>query len=425
MKKIFLLSLFLYLSPVHSFSDSDQKKILDLVQRIDKQSQDLNEQVHLLKNLLGQPTSLNLEPKKASSDMSERARIRTEDGLKSYEEENYESAKDSFHLAWENAPSSSISHFNLGLAYHKLGNTPLAKKMLKSAVELDPEMEHGKKIKQFVMGSFGKEESNSLSLVDTKLKTQVTNLMKRAESYMKSQELSPPERTKLVVRTLDEVIELSQIHPFLVQEFYMPIIDMFTSFEMYERALKTLKSYEKSMVGEVLPDDFHIVKLRIQEKEKKQSESLREYWSLQRKVKPSEKLSRDLHELEIFSAQMQEFVSTAQSGDTDFDKICQRLGEYRWGNRSKRHVIVVNRYQELLYSSLSGTLPLGRYRDSKGREFLKDITLFPSNQVQKQAGYFPVDLNVNGEIIPYMILYAYVPKHDSFIIVRLPEKDLS
>ena len=179
------------------------------------------------------------------------------------------------------------------------------------------------------------------------------------------------------------------------------------------------------MTGKVLPTDYHAKKLQVEDKLAEQRKVLEGYKNHEVSPTIRQTLTRDLHELGIFSDQLEEFVTEADVGDEDFNKICQRLREYRWGNKSGRHVIVVDRFQGLLYSSLPGTLPLYRYKDNKGRSFLKDITMIPDDLNGREAKFFPVDLNVNGKIISYVVMYAYAPKHGAFIIVRLPKEDLT
>ncbi len=122
---------------------------------------------------------------------------------------------------------------------------------------------------------------------------------------------------------------------------------------------------------------------------------------------------------------MEKFVQEAKSSDADFAMLTERLREYRWGNKPDRHVMVMDRYGQLQFSSLEGTLPIDRYQDVEGRKFLKDITLLADRLEASETQMVPLDLMIQGEKVPYVLLYTYVPKHDSFIIVRMPRKDLA
>jgi hypothetical protein len=131
-----------------------------------------------------------------------------------------------------------------------------------------------------------------------------------------------------------------------------------------------------------------------------------------------------LHELEIFSLQLEEFVTELDELDPDFIKIAKRLGEYPWGKRPARHVMVIDRFSDLIHSNLEGTLPIERYQDTQGRKFLKDITQLADCMELKQAEFFEVDLAVNGRVLPYVVMYTYVPKHQAFVVVRLQKDEL-
>lgn len=42
----------------------------------------------------------------------------------------------------------------------------------------------------------------------------------------------------------------------------------------------------------------------------------------------------------------------------------------------------------------------------------------------KEVKMLPVELNVNGNVVPYVVLYTYVPNIDSFVVVRINQNDL-
>ena len=120
---------------------------------------------------------------------------------------------------------------------------------------------------------------------------------------------------------------------------------------------------------------------------------------------------------------MEEFINKTQR-DNDFINFCKRLKDYRWAGKGNKHVIIVNKYQKLMYSSLPGTLPIGRYQDTQGNKFLKNITLLADTAKFKEVYSLPVELSVVNKTIPYLLMYTYIPKHECFIIVRFPERDL-
>jgi len=179
------------------------------------------------------------------------------------------------------------------------------------------------------------------------------------------------------------------------------------------------------MKGKVLPDGYHTALLDVQEKSKQLDGILDDYVANTPSKEVSRKLNRDLKELEIFATQIDNFVKDLDSEDADFAKVCKRLKEYRWGDKPDRHVIVASRYLELFYSTLAGTLPLDRYMDEGGDRFFKNITMLADRLPNSHAEFIDVELSVNGTKVPYTVMYSYIPKHEAFVIVRLPKRDLS
>lgn len=429
--KLFFGGMFFFI-PVNG-ALADRGEIREVVEQLEKQHENLSNQIEKLKKLLGEfPEIDKMHLLEATEDMKETVRLHLEEGVKSYLKSDYEEAKESLQEAWEENPDNYVLNYNLGMAYYKLGKIALAKKMLKVALEENPEIEGKEEIKGFIEGKKREEKKVFLfSEEEKKLRTDIINLKKKVDSYIKSNTLSHPNKMKLVFNIVKEIFDKSEGKNKLIREFYLSLVDLLASYEMYGKALDTLEQYERSMYGKVLPDEYHSKKLFIERKFSEKNESLKAYrgYSVDANGDIKSKLSRDLHELEIFGAQMEEFVQEAKEGDENFDIICKRLGEYHWGNLPGRHVIVVNRFQELLYSSPLGTLPLDRYRDVDGKTFLKDITcLYESSDdflPKRNVEFFPIDLSLKGEVVPYVVMYAYIPKHASFIIVRLPRKDLT
>lgn len=416
-------------SPVRVIAgpELDKDKVLSAVNELARQNDRLSDEIEKLRKLLGAHSELDdLKTLETRASMPERLRIRMEDGIKAFEKGDFSQAKEDFYLAWENDPDSYITNYNLGLAYYRLNQVPLAKKMFKVAVEGNPKMPGSDKINDFLAGKRSDSKSNGkMTKEEQGLHTELINLKNEAESYAKASNLTSSAKMKASVETMRKILAKAEPSKKLVEEFYLPVADVFSAYEMYDEAFGVLNKYEKSMSGKVLPSDYHAKKLQVEDRLSEQRKVLEGYKNHEPDQSIRQILTRDLHELGIFKAQLEEFVTEADSGDEDFEKICQRLREYRWGNKSGRHVIVVNRFQELLYSSLPGTLPLYRYKDTKGRSFLRDITMIPEDLKGEDAKFFPVDLNVNGKVIPYVVMYAYAPRHGAFIIVRLPRGDLT
>lgn len=401
-------------------------KLIAVVERLSKQQQQLADELDTLLRLLGMQSALEdvtLIP--ADSDASEVVTTNTRDGIKAYGKKRYEAAKEDLQAAWEDAPNSAFTNFNLGMVYNKLGKIALSKKMFKATLDIDDTIAAADKVRTYLDGkkksAKDDEESDALKTA----RTELINHKKEVDSYISSKTLPLAKRMTAAAKSLEAMITTAEPHDKLVQEYYVDIGKTYVAFEMYDKALVLFLRYERAMDGKVLPDGYHDTLLQVQEKKKELDIVLDDYLGNDPDDDISRKLGRDLRELEIFATQMEEFVKTPSSGDPDFAKVCRRLKEYRWGDRPNRHVIVANRYQELLYSSLEGTLSLERYQDEYGNKFFKNITLLADRVPPKKPQFVTVDLKVNGTTVPYVIMYSYIPEHQAFVIVRLPRRDLA
>jgi tetratricopeptide (TPR) repeat protein len=408
------LTLLLFTSPLSAF---DRHKVMKAFEKIESNEKQLKEEINELRKLLGVNAAVeDLTLLEANKNMSEEIKKKIVEGSKLYNAGDYKEAKKSFREAWESGPDQYITQYNLGLAYQKIGNEALAKKMLKSALESNSELKDADKIREFLTGAVKEEVSDGSKVLANDLK----NLKKEAQSYAKSSILDEPSKIKETIKTLTLMEEKLKNQPALQRDYYLDIADFYSSFEWHQKALSLYKSYEEAMEGKVLPDGYHSRLLQAEEQTKKQTSEFNSYSMGETQPKVYRKLKKDLEELKIFASQFQEFVEKPSKSDSDFIKISGRLKEFRWGNFPNRHVIVANRYQEILYSSLPGTLPLDRYQDKRGRQFLKAITFMADEMKLNEANFFTVDLKVGNEYVPYSILFTYIPKHESFIIVRIP-----
>lgn len=424
MKYMLCLSLF-FLTALLALED---QKVLETISRLEKEHEKVSEEIEHLKKLLGFFPSID-ELALIESEKEEDAKILSllEQAQKEYRGENFEEAKKLYQRAWEKNPNSYVANYNLALSSYRLGNVPFAKTIFKSALALKGDLPSAKELKAFVDGKGPKIVSKE-EKAQKALRNEVINLQKKAESYSQSTNLNMQEKTKQIFLVLEEIVEKVRGNKKLIQEFFGSVSDSYAAFEQYSKARDILQIYETAMKGELLASDYYQKKLKIEESLARRQKRLKTYQNHEMDEAIKHKLSRDLHELEIFSAQIDEFAQKAEIGDANFEVICKRLGEYRWGNKQGRHVIIVNRFQELLYSSLEGTVAIDRYRDRLGRSFLKDISSFSKEDgffVRENAAFFPVDLQVQGKSVPYIVMFSYIPKHQAFIIVRLPRQDLS
>lgn len=403
-----------------------RERLLEVLQSLAQQHEKLGDEIKQLRSLLGRDQRVaTLKVLEDAKDLDERVQVRIEDGVKAFNEGKYERAKEAFQLAWEEAPESPLTHYNLGLAYYQLDNIPMAKKMFKSTLELKEDIANADLLKEFVTGKLGETgDDPALSGEEKSWRTDIINHQKEIDSYVHSRELSKAARLQATVDALRSMESIASKSPALQKEFLFRIGETYAGLELYGKALEVFRNYEKVMKGEVLPDGYHSRVLQVEEKQKHLDEALAVYLGNEPDPRIRRRLKRNLEELGIFALQMDEFVQNMDFSDSDFTKITERLGEYSWGRRPGRHVMVVNTYEELLFSNLSGTLPLERYQDVDGRRFLREITKLAGKLELKQSEFVELQLKVNGQKVPYLILYTYVPRHDAFIIVRLPKEDL-
>lgn len=424
LRKVLILSLIV--SPLLAEEAIDRKRLMEAVEQLTTQHELLADEIDNIKKLLGVYPELDgLDPLEPSKKMNERVRIRIEDGIKSYRTADYERAKEDFQRAWEEAPDRATTNYNLGLAYHKMGNLPLAKKMLKSALEIDPKLKDAGKIRNYLEGKATEESNDGLSEEEKIKQTAMINLKKEADSYLYSNSLSLPKRRSETVKVLREMVQKAQGSNKLKEKYYLDVADTYALFELFDDALDVLEEYQVSMKDKVLPDGFHTKRLSIEEKQQALTHLLDSYLGNKVDSGLHRKFKRNSEELEIFATQIHEFVKELNQDDADFTKISKRLAEYRWGGKPNRHVIVANRFEELLYTSLDGTLPIDRYQDTEGKKFLQHITRLADRMELKQVEFKEVELNVGNKKVPYLILYTYIPKHEAFIIVRVPKENFS
>lgn len=403
----------------------DRKELVTRFEILIKKHKELGEEVRFLQELLGIFSPLEkLELAAIKEDMTASLKAKFKKAAQAYQDGDYSLAKNIFQQAWEENPNIYQTNYNLGLTYQKLGQLPIAKRMLKNALEMYPQIEGASSIQRFLSGQEWELNIKDGTLsTEEELNTEIINLKKEMESYVSSKILSQPKRFELAVGVLEEIEKKIRESKELKQKYFLELADHYEAFAWYEKALNITRAYEKSMEGKVLPDGYYTRLLQLEEKYKKQKKVLQGYLdSPEDTLKRA--LKRELEEISIFASQFDEFVKEFNDLDEDFVKIRGRLKEFRWANESDRHVVVFNRYKQLLYSNLAGTRPLDHYQDKSGELFFKNITLL-SAKIKGQKAYCKVlDLLVGKDYVPYLLLYSYIPKHESFIVVRIPKADV-
>lgn len=405
----------------------DRTKAVEAVNALAKKQLELVQEIAALKDLLGASSPIDdLKPLSPAEGASQQVKTSIQEGNQAFTSFNYEQAKTKFQTAWERDANDPVANFNLGLAYHHLGNTPLAKKMLKSAIELNSTIDGHDKITAYLEGkSAAEHEVNPTQSNDQiAINNELINLKKEADSYIRSKSLTIPQKRKATTKVLREIVAKSSGLPDFIRDHYLELADTYITFDMIPEALHIYQTYEKAMEGKVLPDDFY-TKLHNTQQQMESSKAVLATMVGQQPPKSARRVvEKDLKELDVFAKQLDEFVESVEKEDADFETITKRLAEYRWGGKPNRHVLVVSKFQELLYSSLPGTLPVDRYQDENGNPFMVNITKLDSYGPINESQYVEVPLKVNGETVVYDVLYTYIPKHESYIIVRFPKKDL-
>jgi len=218
---------------------ADTAQLEAAAKKIADQQQKLADEVQELLKLLGMQSALsNISLISADASASSAVKVATADGIKEYQKKRFEEAKESFQKAWEDAPNTAFTNFNLGMVYHKLGKTALSKKMLKTSLDLDSSLAGSDKVKAFLEGKeFEKDIVNSEENKEIdEAKTQLTNLKKRVDSYLSSKTMPVPKRMSAAVEQLNKMVDIAGNHDKLVEEYYLDIADNFVAFEMFDRA---------------------------------------------------------------------------------------------------------------------------------------------------------------------------------------------
>ena len=174
-------------------NDIDKDKILEIVRDIEEYQDKLEEEIEELKASLGMTPGIDgAMPVEAHKTASPRIKLRTEDGIKSFLKNDYEQAKEEFQGAWEEKPNNAEANYNLGLVYYKTGNTALAKKMLKTAIEIDPQIKNAAEIEEFIHGkknTANQNDEEDVTPEERAVRTEMVNLRRETESYIRTKNM--------------------------------------------------------------------------------------------------------------------------------------------------------------------------------------------------------------------------------------------
>ena len=96
-----------------SESSLPRREIVEIVDRIANQQELIEQDIERLRSLLGMSSEMStLQPRKVHSGLSQRVRMRTEDGMGAFADGEYRRAKEAFQMAWEQAPNDYITNYN-------------------------------------------------------------------------------------------------------------------------------------------------------------------------------------------------------------------------------------------------------------------------------------------------------------------------
>ena len=416
----FFTALSLLKSPLFSQKDAEERwrEILRLHRELGRELREWQEE-QTVSSLSGENFSL-LEGEGELS-FSQRERERFKEGKRLFEEARWEEAKEKMQEIWENHPNHALSSYNLGVLYYKLGNLSMAKKMWKSVLELDPQFSLSQSLINFLENSPSSKKREK----EEKERNRCLNQKQEILTYLQLSGLSRSQKLRHILPLLEKMKECALQAPSLQREFFPFITEQYSLLSRYGQALETLREYERQMEGRIFPENYYEKKVQLEEKNREERERLQLYLNREVDEKIERKLRKNVEELEIFAVQFDQFVQRAEREDEDFQKIVHRLKEFRWGGKRDRHVLVVNLYEEILFSSLAQMLPLENYRDHLGRAFFQDIVQLSPLLSLKQVHFIALQLPLGKQLLSYILLYTFIPKHTLFIIVKIPQEDLN
>lgn len=369
----------------------------------------------------------DLEPI-SDTGLSKTAREKTDAGIKALQGKDLDKAKTAFQAAYEAQCDSATTQFNLGLIHLRQNNVVLAKKMLRQALDTS------KTTKVPLLGSerliaylddapaAGPSPKLDAQAAPSKERTELSNKKKQLESLLKvDRKLATLKQVYSLLQTIGDVCQQKTE---LAPEFLPFVASTWEDLGDFDKASATLAAYETAMAGKELPESHFSKLLSLKAKKQEQGKTWATYQNASPKAAIAKRCQRNLDELSVFATQIDDFVKELDDSDADFQKLCQRLKEFRWGQQPDKHVVIANKAKELIYSSLPGAVALDRYRDSKNRAFFVDICQMGASDL---AGphYFPLQLQVNGQLVDYAGFWIYAPKQEVFIVVRVPESELA
>lgn len=403
----------------------DQEECQKTLSRIEKSLGEINLEIENLKTKLLGKSALEKLPLLIPQKFNKKEQDTLRKAETLYQKGEYSNAKQILQEIWESYPDDAEINFNLGLVYYRLNKGSLTRQFLEQALKLNSSLQGAATIREFLKKSSTVPESSKESKELKSIRIRANNLYKEAIGYSGSN-LDYPKKLKLTLTTLDKLKQELWDKQSVFSEHALAISDLYASYEQLKTSLEILGHYEEWMQDKELPDGYHLKKLGLQEKLRDQEEYLKQYTS------PSEvddtiktRLQKNLEELAIFGVQLQDFVQELSDKNQDFLNFTERLKEFNWGNKSSKHTLIFDRYQNILFSSPEGSLPIDKYQDVQGKKFFKDICNLWNQFSIKETGYLEIELLVHNRIIPYILLYTYVPKHEAFIVVKLPKVHLT
>ena len=99
---------------VSAVQGPQDKELIRAFERLVSQYEAIGKDIEQIKRLMGRDGLLDgVEPLAARPSHNQRLRVRIEDAAKAFADEDFEKAKESLQLAWEESPDDPVVNYNL------------------------------------------------------------------------------------------------------------------------------------------------------------------------------------------------------------------------------------------------------------------------------------------------------------------------
>jgi hypothetical protein len=273
------------------------------------------------------------------------------------------------------------------------------------------------------------QENLSTEPVAASIEIQLGNIQNEITTYIKAPINSANRRLELVTPLLLQMQRLMGLacegehDRGQLQQYGLFVVEQYMLLDWLTEAKHMLDVYEEWMLGRPMPQQFYAIKLDLLDRLQSKREQEERYFQILSLQEGNLVSKKDVMELSAFGAQLNDFITPPwDKSNGDFQLLCQRLKEYKWAKQPRRHVIIMNRLGQLLFSSLEGTQSLDCYQDQTGRSFFKEISNLGDRLQTKQVEGCLIKILVGSKEMSYSLIYTYSPANELFIVVRIPHE---